>query len=182
MDKLLLLDKDGTLVRPPSGKEFVQHPEDQELIPGIAETIERFRADGWQMKIISNQGGVVLGYKTLEDAIQEMEFCLELLPAIDAAYFCPDRGETCFSVSSGIGIPTKYSGTFAENRCFGGLYRKPSPGMLEQAIDDAGIGGFIGWPEEVLFVGDRPEDEAAAKAAKVQFAWAKDFFRKSSEG
>jgi D-glycero-D-manno-heptose 1,7-bisphosphate phosphatase len=101
MRKLLLVDKDGTLVRPKSGKEFVQNHKDQELLPKVAETIAHYRAEGWWINIISNQGGVALGYKSLEDTIQEMQFCLELLPDIDSAYFCPDDGETCFSVSSG---------------------------------------------------------------------------------
>lgn len=55
--KLLVLDKDGTLVRPKSGNTFVQHPEDQELIEGVAEAIQRYVADGWQLAIASNQGG-----------------------------------------------------------------------------------------------------------------------------
>jgi len=58
MTKLLILDKDGTLVCPKSGKEFVQHPEDQELIPGVSEAIARYAANGWKMAIASNQGGV----------------------------------------------------------------------------------------------------------------------------
>ena len=46
MEKLLILDKDGTLVRPKSGNEFVQHPEDQELLPGVVEAIARYAANG----------------------------------------------------------------------------------------------------------------------------------------
>lgn len=57
MTKLLILDKDGTLVRPKSGGEFVQHPEDQELLPGVADAIGRYAAEGWTMAIASNQGG-----------------------------------------------------------------------------------------------------------------------------
>ena len=40
MAKLLILDKDGTLVRPKSGGRFVQSPDDQELIPGVVEVLE----------------------------------------------------------------------------------------------------------------------------------------------
>lgn len=57
MTKLLVLDKDGTLVRPKSGNTFVQHPEDQEMIEGVAEAIARYIADGWTIAIASNQGG-----------------------------------------------------------------------------------------------------------------------------
>jgi histidinol phosphatase-like enzyme len=57
MAKLLVVDKDGTLVRPKSGNTFVQHPEDQELIEGVTEAIQRYVADGWTIAIASNQGG-----------------------------------------------------------------------------------------------------------------------------
>lgn len=57
MDKLLILDKDGTLVAPKSGSEFVQHPEDQELLPGVKEAIERYHSEGWAIVVASNQGG-----------------------------------------------------------------------------------------------------------------------------
>lgn len=57
MTKLLVLDKDGTLVRPKSGNTFVQHPEDQGLIEGVTEAIARYIADGWTIAIASNQGG-----------------------------------------------------------------------------------------------------------------------------
>ena len=39
--KLLVLDKDGTIVRPKSGHTFIQSPEDQVLIEGVAEAIAR---------------------------------------------------------------------------------------------------------------------------------------------
>lgn len=39
MSKLLILDKDGTLVTPASGKKFVHHPEDQVVLPGVHEAI-----------------------------------------------------------------------------------------------------------------------------------------------
>lgn len=54
MTNLLVLDKDWTLIRPKSGNTFVQDPEDQELIEGVAEAIARYVADGWQLAIVSN--------------------------------------------------------------------------------------------------------------------------------
>jgi histidinol phosphatase-like enzyme len=56
--KLLLLDKDKTLVRPKSGAKFISHPEDQELIPGIAEALTHYRGNDWKPVIVTNQGGV----------------------------------------------------------------------------------------------------------------------------
>jgi D-glycero-D-manno-heptose 1,7-bisphosphate phosphatase len=51
-------------------------------------------------------------------------------------------------------------------------WRKPLPGMLVEAMKDAGVA-----PEETLFVGDREEDRQAASAAGCAFRWAKDFFQ-----
>lgn len=53
-------------------------------------------------------------------------------------------------------------------------WRKPAPGMLLQAMRDASS-----HPSETVYVGDRPEDQAAAAAAGVYFFWAEDFFSPS---
>jgi histidinol phosphatase-like enzyme len=63
--KLLVLDKDGTLTRTKSGHIFVQHPEDQVLIDGVADAIAAYAADGWTMAIASNQGGCEKRYSKL---------------------------------------------------------------------------------------------------------------------
>ena len=55
--KLAVLDKDGTLTTPISGDKFSQSPQDQRLLPGVREAIDRLRSDGWSLAIASNQGG-----------------------------------------------------------------------------------------------------------------------------
>lgn len=228
MTKLLICDKDGTLVRPASGATFVQHPQDQALIEGVAETIDRYHREGWSIVIASNQGGcdlsIVLGrkvpvgaylhldgqdykitgirkdenmddpmlhfqldrergngkqyysaypdsreairYKTIEDAIEEMRYCLELLPQVRCAYFCPDlEGQKCVMASrfTMLEVGAGYSGW---------NYRKPKSGMILFAQCDL-LDFEKGSP--ILFVGDRPEDQQAAEAANVQFMWAEDW-------
>lgn len=49
--------------------------------------------------------------------------------------------------------------------------RKPGPGMIDAAIEKSGVKR-----NQVLMVGDREEDELAAKNARVDFVWARDFF------
>ena len=49
--------------------------------------------------------------------------------------------------------------------------RKPAPGMLLQAMKDAGVG-----PEQTTYVGNDIEDYMAAKAAKCKFRYAQEFF------
>jgi histidinol phosphatase-like enzyme len=60
MHKLIVFDKDGTLTTPASGGKFVQSPDDQILLPGVAAKLEVLRSDGWKMAIASNQGGCSL--------------------------------------------------------------------------------------------------------------------------
>lgn len=55
-------------------------------------------------------------------------------------------------------------------------WRKPGPGMLLQAMQDAGAE-----PDETLFVGDSPDDQAAAQAAGCRFEWAGAFFSQAWE-
>lgn len=160
---LIILDKDGTLVEPASGKTFVQHPEDQVLLPGVTDRVSELHAQGHTLVIASNQGGVGK-YKSLEDAIAEMRYCLGLLPQIESAMFCPDfDGKECFWVGRTLVQPSK---------CFAFPffnYRKPNPGMLLHAM-----GQFEGSTkrfnrEDAIMVGDRDEDSEAAKAAGIRF-------------
>lgn len=50
--------------------------------------------------------------------------------------------------------------------------QKPAPDMLNWIIGDTGMPRAA-----VLFVGDQPTDEQAARAAGVDFMWAADFFK-----
>ena len=174
--KLLILDKDGTLVKPKSGARFVQHPEDQELLPGVADAIARYAAEGWTMAIASNQGGVAAGYKTLDDAIAEMKFCLNLLPQIADSVFCPDDGKTLILCDR-----LDYLDISRHWEHLGG-FRKPSPGMLKYHIMTrlATLADIrAGYPQEsgypALMVGDMERDRNAAENAGIDFIWAHDF-------
>lgn len=180
MTKLLILDKDGTLTRPKSGERFVQSPEDQELIPGVAEALARYRAAGWVMAIASNQGGVEAGFKTLESVAAEMRYGMDLT-GIDTALFCPFMGwaESCWQVPSTdtpliewrdqvlIERPNHGACSGPTPRSMG--CRKPQGGMLRIAQT------IYNELDNVLMVGDRPEDQGAAEAAGVAFVWAHDW-------
>lgn len=91
--KLLICDKDGTLVNPASEAKFVDSPWDQKPIIGVKGKLENYALSGWDIAIASNQGGVAANHKSLESCILEMRFCLELFPAIAEAYFAlfPDK-------------------------------------------------------------------------------------------
>jgi D-glycero-D-manno-heptose 1,7-bisphosphate phosphatase len=54
--------------------------------------------------------------------------------------------------------------------------RKPSPGMLLRIMEHYGIA-----PEKTVFVGNDPSDYEAAKRAGVNFVWAANLFRQTSQ-
>lgn len=177
--KLLILDKDGTLTTPKSGEKFVQHPEDQMLLPGVAERIAAMADDGWTIAIASNQGGVAAGHKSPSDEQAEMLYLKSLLPQISLILSCPDfKGELLnelrfFSTSIEAPPESLNNGCHIERFEHWNIdgidtFRKPSGGMLEWAIRR----WYPERPKEVIFVGDRTEDQQAAAAARVRFQWA----------
>ena len=165
MNKLLLLDMDGTVREPASGEKFIQHPLDQKIMHGADIAIALADAQGWFIIGITNQGGVAAGKKSLRDCVEEQVYTIKLLPVIHKIYFCPDfdgKELGCvYRTSYTVFSPPGYSS-----------FRKPGAGMIEYAIDTHTVG-------ECLFVGDRPEDEQAAASAGIKFLWA-DAWRAAS--
>jgi D-glycero-D-manno-heptose 1,7-bisphosphate phosphatase len=172
MTKILFLDLDGTVRRTKSGATFINTPLDQEIIPGVIEAIARY-PDHYLIGI-TNQGGVAAGKKSLEDAIAEQKYTMQLLPQLLEIYFCPDfEGEHCYKiygthvehyVRSHLKNPNYPSEPLYES------FRKPGSGMVMLAIDK-----FKFYPDECLFVGDRAEDQACALSAEIPFMWAADW-------
>mgnify|MGYP002777877795 CR=1 FL=1 len=179
-NKIAILDKDGTLVRPKSGAEFVQNPEDQELLPGVEEAVARLVEENCRLAIASNQGGVAAGRKSLLDAVSEMRYCMELfpyqpdfgdkLPLIDSAYFCPDfEGKQLYCAEF------DFDGFFEFEALHEQLFRiyplkecrKPGAGMIKEIISRHGLDKRD--YERVVMIGDRPEDQGAAEAAGIRF-------------
>jgi D-glycero-D-manno-heptose 1,7-bisphosphate phosphatase len=176
---IIIFDKDGTLIEPASGSRFVQSPSDQQLLPGVEERVAQLVAMGATLVIASNQGGVAAGHKSLADAIAEMRFCLELLPAAAAGFFCHNyEGNNFYAVGAGIqGNHSLLSiGDYLASEPGGedfliedllplkdkGFFRKPNPGMLLFAMKDCG-------DREAIMIGDRPEDAQAATSAGIPF-------------
>jgi D-glycero-D-manno-heptose 1,7-bisphosphate phosphatase len=151
--QLVIFDADGTLVRPKSGKDFREHADDWELLPGRLCACQGLQANGVKLAIASNQGGVAFGYLA-ESAIRQALHDLGADIGAHMVRFCPFHPD----------------GTLPQYRC-DSADRKPSPGMLQAVMNQLKIPS-----EHTLFVGDRSEDEGAAKAAGVAFQWADTFF------
>lgn len=152
---ITIFDKDGTLVIPASGELFVQEPTDQIPLAGAKEAVEALFVKGHRLAIASNQGGVELGKKTKESAIQEMRYCLELFPHIECGVIAHTYGGNAISVTLAGHkeiVPTH------------GNFRKPGPGMLNHLISLLG-----GTPGKTWFIGDRPEDAEASENAGCLF-------------
>lgn len=165
MNKLLLLDCDGTLREPASGEKFIQHPLDQQVISGADKGVAHAHEQGWTIIAISNQGGVEAGYKTLEDAIAEAHYTLELFPQILCIYICPDfQGKHCWLIGRKHDEVPVHTTDWGKE--FIGSFRKPQPGMLNAAIK---MSGFPDSKSEYFYIGDRSEDEEAGMRAGVNF-------------
>lgn len=194
-NRLLLLDLDGTVTTPESGNIFPASAIDQKIIPGVHEKIKQYRAAGYDIVIVSNQGGIEARYKSIDTTIAQFQYVLSLLPEVSHAYFsCEDNYKNKpawkkFLSNSNIYYRNdayKVSKYLAKKVNFRALnkaysiytknelpliFRKPNEGMLFAAWKD------FGYPylNNVVMVGDRTEDKQAADYLECNFIWAKDF-------
>ena len=130
---LVLLDRDGTLVE---DVPYNGDPEKVRPLPGAREALDRLRAAGVRVGLVTNQSGVAQGLITEEQARAVNAEVERQLGPFDVVEMCPhgrDEGCSC---------------------------RKPEPGMVLHACDalDARTGRCV-------VVGDIGSDVQAAEAA-----------------
>jgi HAD superfamily hydrolase (TIGR01662 family) len=171
--KLIIFDVDGTLA-----KQFTL-----ELLPGVKQFFELLFQAGCphtpKVAIATNQGGVGMRYwmekggfgkpekyPTAEEINERMEALVDKLGGDSQL---PVYASFRFVNKKGKWTPVPPEQT--DNPRWELEWRKPKPGMLLQAMEEAGTR-----TDETLFVGDREEDQAAAQATGCAFRWAKDFF------
>jgi D-glycero-D-manno-heptose 1,7-bisphosphate phosphatase len=134
----VLLDRDGVINRvfdrggvthPPA------HPGELELLPGVVESLDRFRAAGLALAVVTNQPDVARGTQTragveaLNDMVRGLAGILDVLTCFH------DTGDDC--------------------GC-----RKPRPGLLHEAARRFGLD-----LAQSFMVGDRWSDVEAGRAA-----------------
>jgi histidinol-phosphate phosphatase family protein len=128
-----LLDRDGTLVEdvPYNGDPAAVRP-----LPGVREALDRLRAAGLRLAMVTNQSGIARGLLT-DDEVRAVNARVEaLLGPFDAVLYCPhgpDDGCAC---------------------------RKPQPGLVVEAARALGVP-----PGDCVVVGDIGADLGAARAA-----------------
>lgn len=158
---VLYLDIDGTVREgkdDPLGK-FVNGPEDVRVFPQAVEMMRRWKAGGGRIIGVSNQGGIALGIVSeAQVAAAMMETYNQAEKLFDKIAYCKHHPDAKHPEMA---------------RCW---CRKPKAGLLIEASL-----GLAAWYPEIyppymgLMVGDRPEDEACAAAAGLDFQWAADW-------
>jgi HAD superfamily hydrolase (TIGR01662 family) len=133
LPELVLFDRDGTLVHdvPYNGDPDLVRP-----VAGAAQALDRLRAAGLRVGVVSTQSGVGTGRITREQVEAVNRRVEELLGPFDVWQVCPhaaDEGCTC---------------------------RKPAPGMVKDACTELGVD-----PGRCVLVGDIASDVEAASAA-----------------
>jgi HAD superfamily hydrolase (TIGR01662 family) len=131
--QLVLFDRDGTLVRdfPYNGDPDWIRPMD-----GVREALDRLRAHGVRVGVVTNQSAVARGLITRAQVDACNARLAELLGPFDTVQVCPhgpDDGCAC---------------------------RKPAPGMVFAACAELGVD-----PARCVVVGDVAADTDAAAAA-----------------
>src|SRR5260370_32354391 len=129
---------------------------------GRLERLQSLKAEGKFIRFATNQGGVAFDYLK-EHEIQNEFMVMTREIGYPAGW---NITHVCFThPKSRI---AKY--TDVSNR------RKPEPGMLIEAMRHEDV-----TPDQTIMIGDRPEDEQAARAAGVDFMWADDFFKQDQD-
>ncbi|PWR07066.1 haloacid dehalogenase [Micromonospora acroterricola] len=129
----VLLDRDGTLIE---DVPYNGDPEKVRPVPGARAALDRLRAAGLRLAVVTNQSGLARGYFTEEQMRAVHARIEELLGRFDAWLVCPhDDADGC--------------------DC-----RKPAPGLVHAAARELGTSAA-----RCVLVGDIGRDVAAAMAA-----------------
>lgn len=143
MNKAIFLDRDGVINEVKTRRvKFVNRPEDFHLLAGVPEAIAKLRQLGFKIFVVTNQGGVGLGYmkeKTLQQIHVKMQQDLIVQhpeAIIDDIAYCPHKPKE------------------------GCACRKPEPGMILELANRHDIDLSKSW-----MIGDMEVDIEAGKKA-----------------
>lgn len=141
--KAVFLDRDGVLLDN-SEHYYIFRPEQVKWVNEVPQNLKQIAEKGYQLFIVTNQGGVAKGEYTMQkvDAIHRfmLDFLKQYQVEINEIAVCPHHPEV--------------------EKC---MCRKPSPLMIERLIAKHKID-----PSSSFFIGDSVTDMQAAKAAGLQ--------------
>lgn len=132
-ERIIFLDRDGTINRRPAPRQYLRSPAEIEYLPRVKENLKKLAEADFHFIVVTNQAGIGLGLVTLEEVEtvnRAMNNDLESagIPVI-GWYICPHR---------------------EEDKC---LCRKPKSGLMLSAAKDLGLAIPECWN-----VGDSPRD------------------------
>jgi len=167
--KLIIFDCDGTLTTTKSGATFRKSADDWQWLPSRLEKLHELKERDVLTAIATDQGGVAYGYMTEEAITKEID-----------AVALETRGYRAICFTHPKATIERYKRE--DDR------RKPGGGMITEIMRWYAVGSgrpqtlsdVIVNQEDVLYVGDRPEDEQAAQAAACDFMWADEFFKQEN--
>jgi D-glycero-D-manno-heptose 1,7-bisphosphate phosphatase len=141
MSKAIFLDRDG-VINDNTGK-YVNRPKDFKFYDGVKEALRKAYESGYELFVVTNQGGIELGHITHEKMQAIHEKMLEDLKpycAIKEVRYCPDYKK--------------------ESNC-----RKPKPGMIIELAQKYDVDLKNSW-----MIGDMDTDIEAGIAAGCKTA------------
>lgn len=139
--KALFLDRDGVIND--NSKKHVNKPKDLIIYQGVKEALQEAQANGFELFVVTNQGGIELGHLTheeLEKIHNKMVKELEPYCTIKEIKYCPDFNK--------------------KSEC-----RKPNPGMILELAEKYEVDLKSSW-----MIGDMETDIEAGLAAGCKTA------------
>jgi D-glycero-D-manno-heptose 1,7-bisphosphate phosphatase len=147
--RAVFLDRDGVITEDTG---YLHRPEEVRLLPGAVETVSRINQLGVPVILVTNQSGIGRGLYGWQDFERvQARIRQELAQAgawLDAEFACGYYSPSQLEFAPGAGH-----------------FRKPEPGMLEQAAAELALGLPDSW-----LVGDKPSDIETAIRAGLQGA------------
>ncbi len=142
MEKAIFLDRDGVLINN-QHHYYIWKPEQLTFIEGVIENLRILQQKGFQLFIVTNQGGISRGLYSKEDILKLHDEMIQTFRKIQITItdilFCPHHNDN--------------------EKCF---CRKPEPLMIEKLIAKYRLN-----PEESVMIGDSESDMIAAARAGI---------------
>lgn len=147
MNKCIFLDRDGVLNQEMG--DYVFKKEDFKIVDGVPEALQKLKAAGYLLIVITNQSGIAKGLYSRNDVMD----CHEYLQSkcgniLDDIYFCPHHED--YNTAS--------------------LLKKPNSLMIEKAIAKYNIDPSKSW-----MIGDQPRDIEAGKKGGLKTIFISEF-------
>ena len=144
MNKAVFLDRDGVINEVLTDRvKYVNKPKDLYFLPTVKQAVKKLHEAGYQLFVVTNQGGVGVGYmkdQELIDIHDKMVYELE------------KAGGKITEVKACIHHP--------KSNC---ACRKPKPGMIKDLVEAYDVD-----PNSSYMIGDREVDLEAGNAAGLK--------------